>query len=119
MREIDEISKKLREYRIRRGFRQEDVSRALDISRQAVVSIESGKRRITISEFITVTRLYQLTLEEFLEICDLQSDFVYNIPKSVSLQIQINTMRAVLDNINATKRKMEALMSELEGGGEK
>jgi putative transcriptional regulator len=39
----DAISNAVKEYRTRRGLTQEDLARALGVSRQTIISIERGK----------------------------------------------------------------------------
>ena len=54
----------LRDLRIRRGLTQEEVAKALGISREQVSRFETGNRRPSWNALVPLSRLYRVSLEK-------------------------------------------------------
>ena len=63
------LKTRLKEYRARFGLKQEDLARALGVSRQTVIAIENDKYNPTLELAMKIARLLKLPVEEifFLE----------------------------------------------------
>jgi transcriptional regulator with XRE-family HTH domain len=55
---LDKIGKKLKSIRERLGFSQDFVAKELNINRQAIIAIESGRRKIDSFELFKLAELY-------------------------------------------------------------
>ncbi|TRZ77223.1 XRE family transcriptional regulator [bacterium] len=77
-----QLGKKLKEIRIGIGFSQEFVAKELDITRQAIISIESGKRKIDSFELFKLAGLYNISVtdlmtEQVIKISNFQEAFMH------------------------------------------
>jgi transcriptional regulator with XRE-family HTH domain len=57
------LGRRLRESREILGLRQEEVSAAIGIPRTSVVSMESGRRKVTATELVKLSALYRRSVE--------------------------------------------------------
>lgn len=58
-----QLGKKLKEIREEFGFSQEFVGKELGITRQAIIAIESGKRKVDSFELFKLVDLYNISVE--------------------------------------------------------
>lgn len=114
MDENKEMKIMLREYRERKGITQNDIANKLGLKRQAISMIENGTRNLSVSEFLIMIKEYDLSLNEFLDICDLADNFTYAVPNEVTVQIQVETVNKILERISETKVEMEQYLQKLE-----
>lgn len=63
---LSQIGKKLKEIREELGFSQEFVAEELDVNRQAIIAIESGRRKIDSFELFKLVRLYNINIEDLM-----------------------------------------------------
>ena len=63
-----QLSLRLREVREEKGFSQTEVAHHLNISRQAVSNWEKGKSSPDIDNIILLSKLYGMSLDDFLEV---------------------------------------------------
>ena len=61
-----DLAQRLREARIQKGLRQEDVAEKLGVARTTVINIEKALRRIRPAELMTMAEIYGRTLNELL-----------------------------------------------------
>ena len=60
------LGQKLKQARIARGLRQEDVAETLGVVRTTLVAMEQGSRRVTAKELVALAELYARPLSEWL-----------------------------------------------------
>lgn len=65
-RERREIAQRLRDARNYLGLKQEEVATALGIPRTALVDIESGQRRVEVTELSRLAKLYKQSVGYFI-----------------------------------------------------
>jgi transcriptional regulator with XRE-family HTH domain len=63
----EQLADRIRSAREAAGFTQDDVSRALEISRPAVVQIEAGNRKVSSLELLKLARLFGRSMHDFFE----------------------------------------------------
>jgi Zn-dependent peptidase ImmA (M78 family)/DNA-binding XRE family transcriptional regulator len=63
----EQLAERIRAAREAAGFTQDDVARALDISRPAVVQIEAGNRKVSSLELLALARLFGRSMHDFFE----------------------------------------------------
>ena len=61
MRHVDNV---VRDYRQRRGLTQEDLARAVGVSRQSIISIERGRYVPSLALALTLARIFACTTDE-------------------------------------------------------
>lgn len=61
-----QLGKKLKELREQIGFSQEFVAKELGITRQAIINIESGKRKIDSFELFKIADLYNISATDLI-----------------------------------------------------
>ena len=64
---LKQLGKKLKEIRQKIGFSQEFVAEELGISRQAIIAIEAGTRKIDSFELFKLAGIYNVHIEDLLE----------------------------------------------------
>ena len=63
-RELDTITCRVKEYRLKKGWSQEDLAASLDIRRQAVYDIESGRYLPNTAIALRLARLFGCRVED-------------------------------------------------------
>lgn len=58
------MENKLEEIRNTRGIKQEDLAKALEVSRQTISSLENGKYNPSITLAFKIARYFDMTVEE-------------------------------------------------------
>lgn len=81
---LNQLGKNLKKIRDGLGLSQEFVAKELNLSRQAIISIESGKRKIDSFELFNLARLYNADPDQ------LMSD---NVPLTSSFQEAVLHLR--------------------------
>lgn len=81
---IGRLIKKLRE---EKGLTQEDLARALKIPRPSVTQLEKGKRDLSLSEFIKLSELLDVSLNDFTQKVN-QAATKTQSPKSINQKIK-------------------------------
>ena len=61
------LSKKLKELRSKEGLTQEQAAEKLNVTRSAVARWESGKRIPDISNLMTISQVYHISLDELIK----------------------------------------------------
>lgn len=77
---LSQLGKKLKNFREKAGFSQEFVAKELDITRQAIINIESGKRKIDSFELFKLAALYNVSASDLITE---QSPVVSNFQEAV------------------------------------
>ena len=63
-----EVRNHIKEYRLRRGMSQEELGRAVDVSRQSINAIERGRYTPSLGLALRFARLFDCSLEELFEL---------------------------------------------------
>jgi transcriptional regulator with XRE-family HTH domain len=72
MKEFDKnLGKKLRELRLKHGYSQTDIGNIIGVSFQQVQKQESGTNRVSVRVVCMLQKLYSVSWEEILDICDI------------------------------------------------
>lgn len=62
---------KLKEYREKKGYTQEDIAKILNISSQQLYSLyERDKRELPISKYIILAKLYNVKIDDLIEVIE-------------------------------------------------
>ena len=61
---------KIKQLRKAKGYRQEDLAEALDVSRQTIIAIENNKYNPTLELAMRLARYLNTTVEELFELED-------------------------------------------------
>ena len=61
---------KIKQLRKAKGYRQEDLAEALDVSRQTIIAIENNKYNPTLELAMRLARYLNTTVEELFELKD-------------------------------------------------
>lgn len=64
------MTNKIKELRKSKGYRQEDLAKALGVSRQTIIAIENNKYNPTLELAMKLSRFLQTTVEELFELED-------------------------------------------------
>ncbi len=91
------ISEKIKELRIERDLTQEELAEQLGISRQTYISMEYGKRELTLAEAKKLADFFSIQLEELLELSEYKV-ILENKPQIKPIEkLQIRVTRKNLD----------------------
>lgn len=63
---LNQLGNKLKEMRENLGFSQDFVSKELGVTRQAIIAIESGRRKIDSFELFKLAKLYDFSVEDLM-----------------------------------------------------
>jgi len=63
----DQLAERIRQAREAAGFTQDEVAKALGISRPTVVQVEAGNRKVSSLELLTLAQLFGLSMHDFFE----------------------------------------------------
>lgn len=66
MLKLEILGKKLKIIREQLGFSQEFVARELDLNRQAIIGIESGKRKVDSFELFKLAEIYRVSVSDIM-----------------------------------------------------
>lgn len=66
MLDIQRIGKKIHDYRVERGYNQDEISELLYVSRQAVSRWETGLSLPTVDNLVELSKLFKVSVEELL-----------------------------------------------------
>lgn len=58
------INESIRQCRISKGFTQEDIAEKLGLSKQFILQIEQGKRKIPVDRLIQIANILNCTLDD-------------------------------------------------------
>lgn len=64
------MTNKIKELRKSKGYRQEDLAKALGVSRQTIIAIENNKYNPTLELAMKLSRFLQTTVEELFKLED-------------------------------------------------
>ncbi len=90
------LSERLRNLRIRYGYLQEDMAKALSISRVAYTQYEAGRREPNLENLMLLSRIYNVTVDYLLGLSD--------IPRSPCLSSEEEFLFSQLDRLNDSQR---------------
>jgi len=69
------LSKNIKLARLSRGYTQEEVARALGVSRPIYISIESGKKELTVSQAEALSSMLRIGIDDIIGVADGMSVF--------------------------------------------
>jgi DNA-binding XRE family transcriptional regulator/uncharacterized phage-associated protein len=109
---MNRISNNIEKARSMRGFSQEQMARALDISRPTYVNIETGKKELTISQAKTLASVLNIGLDDILGTTDGTMVFSdANTATEKYKQIILNALKSGADRDGKiTKTKLAKLV---------
>ena len=106
------LSNNIEQARMARGYTQEQVARAIGVSRPTYINIESGKKELTISQAGALSSMLRISIEDILGVAD-ESSMFSDVLKSTEKykQIILNALKHGADEDGRiTKTKLAKLV---------
>lgn len=107
---MDSYSQKIRSLRERKGKTQEEMARALDMTRPTYNAIETGKRELTIGELHRLCNLLGVTVEQFLFSSTQSESYENRMAKYKEVILNCLQCGSEVGDLSTTKTKLAALV---------
>ncbi len=109
---IRNIGEKVKKMRMDKGLSQQDLANVLKISRVSISQIESNKRQLMINELIQLSQLFNISLDEFLNLS--KSHKVQIVPeKEKTFKKQEMRISIPQKNINKFKQVLLYILNKI------
>jgi DNA-binding XRE family transcriptional regulator/uncharacterized phage-associated protein len=106
------LSNNIEQARLARGYTQEQVARAIGVSRPSYVNIESGKKELTVSQAKTLSSMLRISVDDILGLADGSSIFSDILTSTEKYkQIILNSLKyGAVEDGKITKTKLAKLV---------
>jgi DNA-binding XRE family transcriptional regulator/uncharacterized phage-associated protein len=106
------MSKSIEQARLSRGYTQEQVAKAIGVSRPTYINIESGKKELTIRQAEALSSMLRISIDDILGVADGASIFIDTLKSTEKYkQIILNSLKSGADKDGKiTKTKLAKLV---------